>query len=576
MITEQPLDRFWIAERLREISDLVRIRDEEYFPSRTYRRAAETLEATPTLELERRLHEGSLEGLAYVGPVIAEQIVCFATSGRSALLDELRRELPRSLLELHRVRGMSLEKAKRLRAAIGVSSVDDLARACEEGRVRTVRGFGLKTEQSLARAVEDYRRQPDHVRHLTAVEIFDAVSMHLARERAVLDIWPAGEIRRGLETTGEIGLVCPSSDPARVIEHFGDYPLLARIVSTEDSASARVATARLASGVSIRVAACVPERAAETLFTETGPALHVLEVRARMPDRSAEERHASDEVELYRRAGMRFVEPEVRDDPRLVEERCAVDAAPLVRGEDILGAVHCHTTHSDGRETVFEMARRAKELGFAYITITDHSPSAHYASGVPIDRLRAQWDEIAEAEEKVGIRVFRGTESDILADGALDYPDSILEQLDVVIASIHSRHRMTPEAMTERIVRCMQLPCFKIWGHPLGRLILRRPPIQCDVARILDVVAASNAAIEINGDPYRLDLAPEWARLARRRGIRFVLSSDAHSTRGLESVRYAVRVARRSGLAAADILNTSDREAFAAAVAPTGIPRRPG
>lgn len=271
----------------------------------------------------------------------------------------------------------------------------------------------------------------------------------------------------------------------------------------------------------------------------------------------------AEERAIYGRAGMPFVDAELRDDPSWDASR-----GELLRPEDVRGLVHCHTTHSDGRETVYEMAAHAKALGFEYITITDHSPTAHYAGGVALDRLAAQWDEIAEAEERLGIRVLRGAESDILADGALDYPDRVIEQLDVVIASIHNRYRMAPDAMTDRIVRCMELPVFKIWGHPLGQLVLRRPPVECDVDRILDVVARSRAAIEINGDPYRLDLPAEWARRARALGIRFVVSADAHSTRGMRNAEHAVRLARRSGLVASDVLNTLSAEDFARAVRP--------
>lgn len=567
------VDRFWIAERLREISDLVRARDETYFPSRTYRRAAETLEATLPAEVDRRFEAGTLEELPFIGPVIAEQIRALATEGRSDLLDELRRELPRTLLELHWVRGMSLAKAKRLRAAIGVESVDDLARACADQRVRTVKGFGARTEAALARAVEDYRRTPEHVRVLEAHAMLHAISLHLALERAVLDVVPAGDLRRGLATTGEIAFVCPTDDPERVIAHFVNYPLLARLEQIhrelDDAGRARVVAARgrLSTGVSVRIAACVPALLPTTLFIETGPADHVNDVLARASitggDTVAEERA------IYRHAGLPFVHAEVRDDDSWDARR-----GDLLRPEDVRGMVHCHTTHSDGRETVWEMAAHAKALGFDYITITDHSPTAHYAGGVALDRLAAQWDEIAEAEDRLGIRVLRGTESDILADGALDYPDSVLEKLDVVIASIHNRYRMPPDAMTERIVRCMELPVFKIWGHPLGQLVLRRPPIGCDVDRILDVVARSPAAIEINGDPYRLDLPAEWARRARALGIRFVVSADAHSTRGMRNMEHAVRLARRSGLGASDVLNTLGAHDFVRAVRPVAV-RRP-
>jgi DNA polymerase (family 10) len=207
-------------------------------------------------------------------------------------------------------------------------------------------------------------------------------------------------------------------------------------------------------------------------------------------------------------------------------------------------------------------------MGMEYLTITDHSPSAHYAGGVTLDKLKQQWDEIARVQEKVKVRLLRGTESDILADGALDYPDQVLRMFDIVIASIHSRFQQDEDAMTRRIVAAMKQPLFKIWGHPLGRLVQRREPVACRVEEILDAAAASKAAIEVNGDPHRLDLEPRWIREARKRGIRFIVSTDAHSVRELQYLRFAVGTARRGGLRRGEVLNTLGADEFMQTVKP--------
>jgi DNA polymerase (family 10) len=214
------------------------------------------------------------------------------------------------------------------------------------------------------------------------------------------------------------------------------------------------------------------------------------------------------------------------------------------------------------------MVRAAEAMGMKYITITDHSPTAFYANGVPLDRLQRQWDEIDEVQEKVKIKILRGTESDIVADGRLDYPDRILEQFDVIVASIHSRYKMDSAKMTKRITTAMQQPVFKIWGHALGRKLLSRPPFDCDVERILDVIAESRAAIEVNGDPNRLELEARWIREARKRKIKFVISVDAHSTGALNNLKYGVAMARRGWLRRAEVLNTLATKAFANAVRP--------
>jgi DNA polymerase (family 10) len=234
----------------------------------------------------------------------------------------------------------------------------------------------------------------------------------------------------------------------------------------------------------------------------------------------------------------------------------------------VRGLVHCHSTWSDGRASLEDMARAADALGVEYMTVTDHSRTAGYAGGLDEDRLKLQWEEIARVQEKVKVRLLRGTESDILEDGSLDFPDHVLEQLEVVVASVHSRHKMDEDQMTRRLVRCMKLPVFKIWGHALGRLLLEREPFACRVEEVLDALASSRGAVEVNGDPNRLELEPRWLRAARARGIPVTLSVDAHSVRDLGYLRFAVGTARRGWVRRGDVLNALPLERFRAAVRP--------
>jgi DNA polymerase (family 10) len=278
----------------------------------------------------------------------------------------------------------------------------------------------------------------------------------------------------------------------------------------------------------------------------------------------------SSEPALYDRLGMQFVPPELREDHGEIEAALAGTLPEdLIAVGDIRGMLHCHTNYSDGKHTVEEMARGAERLGMSYLTITDHSPTAFYAGGLKVDRLRRQWDEIAQVQETVKVKLLRGTESDILADGSLDYPDRILEQFDVIIASIHSRYRMDEDQMTDRVIRAMRQPCFKVWGHALGRLIQHRPPFNARVEEILDVIAESKVAIEINGDPYRLDMEPRWIREARKRDIKFVISTDAHSINGMKNLKFGVGIARRGWVRRGEVLNTLTTGDFIAAVKPS-------
>jgi DNA polymerase (family 10) len=307
-----------------------------------------------------------------------------------------------------------------------------------------------------------------------------------------------------------------------------------------------------------------------TLFVKTGSQGHLEKMKEYAERKKISfARLPRTEEQLYKRLGMAYIPPELREDQGEIEAALAKKLPEdLVTEADIKGMVHCHTTYSDGIHTLDAMVRGAEEMGMKYITITDHSPTAIYANGLNVDRLKRQWDEIDELQEQVSIKILRGTESDIVASGNLDYPDDVLEKFDVIVASIHARYKMDAAKMTERITSAMRQPVFKIWGHALGRLLERRPPVECDVERILDVIAESKAAIEINGDPYRLDLEPRWVREARKRKIKFVISTDAHSVKAMNNVKYGVAMARRGWVTRKEVLNTLNSTAFAKAVKP--------
>jgi histidinol phosphatase-like PHP family hydrolase len=311
-----------------------------------------------------------------------------------------------------------------------------------------------------------------------------------------------------------------------------------------------------------------PEDLGLALVFATGAPEHVALLVARAGARGVKLSPAASEEDVYARLGLPFIPPELREgtDELELAERGALPR--LVTRDDLMGAVHCHTTYSDGVASVEAMAQGAEALGLRYITITDHSPAAHYANGLDAARLRQQWAEMARVQRGVGVKLLRGVECDILKDGSLDCAPELVEELDVVIASIHQRFKLDQAGMTRRVVTAMRQAPFKIWGHGLGRYVLSRPPIDCDVPAVLDAIAESRAAIELNGDPHRLDLEPRWVREAKKRGIAFVVSSDAHSVNGLRNADYGVDMARRAGLEADDVLNARRRAAFEARSGP--------
>jgi DNA polymerase (family 10) len=568
------MNRPAIARALRETADLLALTGGEPFRARAYERGARVLERLDDADFERLVAEGRLTTLVGIGRGLAPVIAELARAGRSETLEKVRHALPAGARELGRIPDLGLRKIQALHAALGVETVEALRAACEAGRVRAVKGFGEKTERRILesiRALDAGATEAPAPRPALLPHALDAAERLLAHLRAVPGVTAAevaGDLRRWTETVDRLIVVLASRKPDAALEGALASPLLVSRGVREGS----TARATLVTGLPLELRVTTPDRWAAALLAATGSDAHLraLEPLARARQVDLARAPGQDEAQLYRRLGLPYIPPELREGAGEVDAALAGTLPDdLVALDDVRGLVHCHTVYSDGRHTVEQMARAADALGMQYLTITDHSPAAFYANGLHVERLHAQWDEIARVQERVAVRLLRGTESDILADGALDYPDATLEQLDVIIASIHARHRMDADRMTERIIRAMRHPCFKIWGHALGRLILSRPPIPARVEAILDVIAESRAAIEINGDPHRLDLEPRWVRAARKRGIRFVVSTDAHATGELGNLRYGVAMARRGWVRRREVLNTLDADAFVRAVAPT-------
>ena len=560
------LDKFAVARALREISTLQLLRGDNRFRARAWERAADGVEATRE-PLEALVREGRVREIAGVGDTISATVDELVRNGRSKLLERMRGEFPPGTIELVEIPGMTLGRIRALHAALGITGMDDLRRAMAEGRLKDVRGFGPKTIDRIARGIEEHDAGADEpillVDALALAEAFAAPMRAVPSTR----VEAAGALRRAHESMARVDLVAATPSPLGVIE----AAVASARVSAIDAQDACSCEVRIAGGGRAKVTALAPERFGLGWLRATGPEPHVLRLEARARERGVdlERLDAVEERDVYAALELPWVPPELRDDPSSFDRAVAGDDfGDLVRLEDLRGAVHCHTTWSDGKASIEEMARAAEAMGLEYLTITDHSAAAHYANGLDVDRLERQWEEIDRVQERVRVKLLRGTEADILGDGSIDWPDRVLERLDVVVASVHSAMKMERRAMTERLVRAMRHPCFKIWGHALGRLLHRRDPYACDVPVVLDAVAASRAAIEINGDPYRLDLPPEWVREARARGIRFVVGADAHSTRGIGALRFGAMMARRGGVRRSEVLNAAGAADFARAVRP--------
>jgi DNA polymerase (family X) len=606
-------DKFAIAGALQEIGTLLELKGGQYFKARAYKLGARSI-AEVREDLGKLIKENRLTFVKGIGYALAKQIEQLYTTGESSMLNELHGQMPPGIVELSHVRGLNVKKVERLHEALGITTIDELKAAAEAGKLREIKGFTAKTESRILEAINSSRNpeQRIHIHH--ALRVAERIIEYLRTSRVLIHAEAAGELRRCQETVSEVVIVASAKNPKSLIDHFLGFPMAVR--KREQSRNRAAAT--LSEGFNATLIAVKPEEFPSTLLHATGSAAHLLKLekvaakkklqiwsvpseargdgaldsgiihraaiassrqsrnnqklsKAPSPRAAAGALHKSvrDEAGIYRKLGMQYVPPELREDLGEVEaaQRGKLPEH-LIAEHDITGMVHCHTTYSDGKHSVEQMVAAAEAMGMKYITITDHSPTAFYAGGLKIDRLQRQWEEIDEVQQQTKVKILKGTESDITADGALDYPEWILEQFDVIVASIHARYKMDSEKMTNRIVKAMREPVFKIWGHALGRLIEKRPPFDCDVEKILDVIAESQAAVEINGDPYRLDMAPQWLREARKRKIKFVISVDAHSTGALHNVKYGVGIARRAWITPHEVLNTLGVKAFQKAVRP--------
>ena len=567
-------DTIEIAADLRAIAGCLRIKGENRFKAQAYERGAAALESFAG-DLGERVKSHRLQEIPGIGTALAAVIEEIYTSGECWLLQQLRDELPPGAAELSAVPGLNLKKIAALHDALQIKTLADLKAACQEGLVRKVKGFGVKSETKLIADLEKLGKEENGWLLSSAIEQGERILEYLRVCPEVLKTEIAGALRRRLEIIRRIDIVVAATTPKPVLDRFLSYPALAW---TDEIADDRC-LARLASGIKLELNIVGPKDYARALHHQTGSPQHIAKLeqlasRHSTPLTVAEQAQSfhgnsvASEQDIYRQLGLAYIPPELREDAGEIEAARAGDLPELLVTEHIRGMTHCHTIYSDGRNSIEEMANAAQAMGMAYLTITDHSQSAYYARGLGIDRLRAQWDEIDRVQERVKIRLLKGTESDILADGSLDYPDSILQRFDVIIASIHSRNKMDSDQMTIRLLRALTLPLFKIWGHPLGRLLQSRPPFDCRMEEVLDAIARSRCAIEVNGDPKRLDLEPRWIRAARERGIKFIVSTDAHSIGGLNHLPYGVAMARRGWLSRSDVLNTLDAQDFARTVHP--------
>jgi DNA polymerase (family 10) len=568
-----PPDKATVAQVLRDISLLLQMKGESVFRSRAYDTAADRIVGLGE-DLGALVREGRLQDLPGIGQAIADKVSELVTTGKLAWFEALKAEFPPGVLELVRVPDLGPKKALALARQLGVDGVDALEKACREGRVRQLPGFGEKSETKLLDGIALYRRTVNSRRLLgEALPVAERILESVKTAPGVIRASLGGSVRRRAETIGDVDLIASAPDASAVFDAFTRSPEVAHVIGRgESKCSVRLHERDLQ--VDLRV--LPDEDFATALHHFTGSKGHHVRLRGLAQERglkisewgvhdaNGQKLRVPDEAALYRLLGMQYIPPELREDTGEIEAALAGTLPEdLVTLEDIQGAVHSHSTWSDGKNSLEEMARAALALGLKYLTVTEHSQAAIYAGGLKEDDLRRQWDEIDRVNETVrGVRLLKGIEVDILESGALDYSDSVLERLEVVIGSIHVRHSMDEEQMTRRLLQAFDNPHLQILGHPTGRLLQSRDPYPLRMEAVLDKAAERGVVVEVNGKPERLDLKTEHVRQAIQRGVKLVVSADAHKAADLGNLAFAVATARRGWARKGDILNTLPAEGF--------------
>jgi DNA polymerase (family 10) len=524
-----------IADRLDAFASLLELAEANPYTARAYRRAAEMIRgaAVPVAGLVR---SGRVRELRGIGPGIEARLRELVETGEIAELAELERELTPSLVGVGRYLGISARRSVEIARALGVRTGDELREAAASGRLRSVPGIGPKTEAQI-RAALAREPEPRAARGLLlnrAWELMSRIATGLSGE-------VAGDVRRRRDSCEQLAVVCPPDG----LERFAELPQIVAVVERGDGRAVGVTV----EGVPVTAVAAEPERFGTELLRATGSATYVAALEP-LPD-------AADEPAVYAALGVPFCPPELREEPFRGEPPALVEL-PAIRGD-----LHCHTTWSDGRASVEEMGRAARDLGYDYVAICDHTPAVGAVKGLTADDVRRQGEEIAAANEALApFRVLRGIECDILPDGRLDLPDDVLAELEWVQASVHGGQRMPRREMTRRVEAALRNPYVRCLSHPTGRLINRRPENAVDLERVFEAALEEGVALEVNGLPDRLDLSGAHVREALQAGVPIVCSTDAHSIRGLGNMTLSVLTARRGWATAADVLNTRPLEAL--------------
>lgn len=545
-----------VAHALSRISGLLELTGMQKFRARAYRVAADAIRGLGVDDITPLYRSGALADVNGIGPATLSVIGEIVETGESQFLQRLLQSVPEGLVQVAHVPGLTPAKAALLHEELGVASLDDLEAAARSGRLATVRGFGEKTVRRVLRGVDVVRGRSGRLLFREAVKEADRSAGEIATNPDVVRVASAGEIRRVADTVREIVLVAECrADASVTLADIAGAPGVLEAIPRADGGAVHL---RFVDDTELDLTCADARHFAFALWRETGDAKHVTQVIERAAARDVDLTTLASEEEIYAAAGLPWIAPELREGLGEVEAAERGELPVLVEQDDIRGVIHCHSEWSDGSVPIAEMAAAARERGWSYLGISDHSQAAFYAGGLKPDAVQRQHDEIdaLNARATDGFRILKGIECDILGDGALDYDDAIRDSFDYVVGSIHSRFSMERHQMTARILRAMDDPHLTVLAHPTGRLLLQREPYAVDLDAVIEKAVETGVTLELNADPSRLDLDWRWCKRAVERGARIAIGPDAHSPRGLDHAFFGVRLARKAWLRASDVLNT--------------------
>jgi len=561
-----------IAEVLENIATLLELKGENHFKTRAYRNGAEIV-GSYAGDFVQLAKDDELKEIKGIGAALAQKIHELVSTGKLEYYESLRSEFPEGIFELFEIQGLGAKKIKALHDELGVGNIADLKRVCESGQVANLAGFGAKSVEKFLAAVEFNESNASLFRLGSVADVAEEILEMLKGLPHVSQASAAGSYRRGKEILHDLDFIVATKDPAGVMEAFVTMPQV-KGVTVHGSTKSSVF---LESGVQCDLRAVSSDEFPFALAYFTGSKEHNVAMRSRALKRGYtlnEYRLApvedgkrdpqplgveefNEEEDIYRALGLDFVPPALRENSGEIEAAELGELPNLIEIGNLRGTFHNHTTASDGKNTLGEMAEAARELGLQYLGIADHSKSSFQANGLDEDRLLAQLDEIDSLNQELGggFKLFAGTECDILKDGSLDFEDEILEQLDYVVASVHNSFTLPEDEMTRRIIRAIENPNVTMIGHLSGRLLLKREPYALNVPKVIDAAAANDTIIELNANPWRLDMDWRWWKLAKEKGVKCAINPDAHSQAGLQCLHFGVLQARKGWLTRDDVVN---------------------